>query len=231
MLAGLVIEAAIVGLLLNVRFHVALQAGRPTTQRDDATPRITYLTLSSPAKRVTQDHLPRLHPPTSPIRSAASLLHVITVDTGSSHFPETVGLLRQAPVRSAIDSRISKGGSVGRSSAAVIDSIIRVGIQPGNDSLMRAESAREHAVDWTVGIDGERYGMSPGTLHLGKISLRAPVVFAEPLSLSSDRRHSSRLVAEDTRSHAARAIRDAMFDSAVASIVRRRGAGSHHTLH
>lgn len=224
MLAAVVIEAVTVVLLLNVRFHMELQAGRPTTQRADATSRITYVSLSSPAKRVTLAHVPRLHTATSPTGSPASLLPVITVDTGI-HLPQIVGSPRSAPVRSAIDSRIFKPGSVGRSSAAMIDSIIRVGIQPGNDSLMRAQRAREHAVDWTVGIGGERYGMSPGTLHLGKITLRAPVVFAEPLSLSSDRRHASRLVVEDTRSHAARAIRDAMFDSAVASIARRRRWG------
>ncbi len=224
MLAAVVIEAAIVVLLLNVRFHVELQPGRPTPPRDDAASRITYVSLSFAAKGVTPEQFPRLHTATSPTRSPASLSPAITVDSGTS-LPEIVGAPRQAAVRPAIDSRISKPGSVERSSAAVIDSIIRVGIQPGNDSLMRAQRAREHAVDWTVGIGGVRYGMSPGTLHLGKISIRAPVVFAEPLSLSSDRRHASRLVVEDTRYHAARAIRDAMFDSAVASIARRRSSG------
>ena len=41
--------------------------------------------------------------------------------------------------------------------------------------------------------------MSPGEVHMGKISIRLPLVFAEPLSLDSDRRRVGRGVNADAR--------------------------------
>jgi hypothetical protein len=110
-----------------------------------------------------------------------------------------------------------------RPQAEVIDSIIRRSIQPGNDSMARVRHALRTAVDWTITVRGDRYGMSPGALHLGRVDVRFPLVFAEPLSFSSDRRRESRLVNEDTRAQAARAARHAAFDSSVASIRARLG--------
>lgn len=227
MLAAVVIQAAIVMLLLHLRFYVEITAGGPTAVRDDATSRVTYVSLSSVANRAILERAPSLRGAPLATRTRASLPPAINVDTGTSH-SEIVVPARKAAERPAIDWKISKPGTFERSSTAVIDSIIRVGIRPGNDSLTRARRSREHAVDWTVAVNGERYGMSPGEIHLGKISLQFPLVFAEPLSFSSDRRRESRLVVEDTRSHAARALRDAMFDSAVASIARRRTAATRH---
>lgn len=54
-------------------------------------------------------------------------------------------------------------------------------IQQFNDSVMAAAEAARRATDWTVtGKDGERWGISPGKLHLGKITLPLPFGFQAP---------------------------------------------------
>jgi hypothetical protein len=50
-------------------------------------------------------------------------------------------------------------------------------IQAGNDSLA-AELVREaEAMDWTVGEEGNKWGVSPGKLHLGPVTLPLPLLF------------------------------------------------------
>lgn len=54
-------------------------------------------------------------------------------------------------------------------------------IQRFNDSVMAAAEAARRATDWTItGKDGERWGISPGKLHLGKITLPLPFGFQAP---------------------------------------------------
>ena len=50
-----------------------------------------------------------------------------------------------------------------------------------NDSVAAALAAAENATDWTVkDKDGKRWGVSPGKLHLGGVTLPLPVAFATP---------------------------------------------------
>jgi len=50
-----------------------------------------------------------------------------------------------------------------------------------NDSTAAAALAAAKATDWTVtDADGGRWGVSPGQLHLGSITLPLPVAFATP---------------------------------------------------
>jgi hypothetical protein len=50
-----------------------------------------------------------------------------------------------------------------------------------NDSIMAERLAAERSKDWTVtGEDGKRWGVSPGKLHLGDITLPLPLAFATP---------------------------------------------------
>jgi hypothetical protein len=45
-----------------------------------------------------------------------------------------------------------------------------------NDSIMAEEERARKATDWTVkGKDGERWGLSPGKIHLGKTTIPNPV--------------------------------------------------------
>ncbi|HEX2094218.1 MAG TPA: hypothetical protein VHG28_17575 [Longimicrobiaceae bacterium] len=57
----------------------------------------------------------------------------------------------------------------------------RLGTQLGeyNDSIAVEQEAARRGLDWTVrGRNGERYGFSPGKIHLGKVTLPNPVGFA-----------------------------------------------------
>lgn len=40
-------------------------------------------------------------------------------------------------------------------------------LQPFNDSILAEQTAATRAKDWTTGERGERWGLSPGTIHLG----------------------------------------------------------------
>ena len=54
-------------------------------------------------------------------------------------------------------------------------------IQAINDSVAAEVAAAERATDWTVkDKDGKRWGVSPGKLHLGDITIPLPVAFATP---------------------------------------------------
>jgi|GEM_PF-589186 len=50
-----------------------------------------------------------------------------------------------------------------------------------NDSIAIEQEAQRRATDWTVtGEDGKRWGISPGKLHLGDITLPLPLNFSPP---------------------------------------------------
>ncbi len=54
-------------------------------------------------------------------------------------------------------------------------------IQAFNDSVAAEVAAAERATDWTMkDKDGNRWGVSPGKLHLGKVTLPLPVAFQTP---------------------------------------------------
>ncbi len=50
-----------------------------------------------------------------------------------------------------------------------------------NDSILAAQGRAEKATDWTIkGKDGSEWGISPGKLHLGKLTLPLPIYFEPP---------------------------------------------------
>lgn len=55
---------------------------------------------------------------------------------------------------------------------------IAAAIQAGDDSLAAELARQAEAMDWTVGEEGNRWGVSPGKLHLGPVTLPLPLMFA-----------------------------------------------------
>lgn len=225
-LSAVIIEATLLMFLVRVRFEVRPVASQPMRPGDDPISHITYVRLTSQAEIAI---------PESPVRSAVAIAprerHAGSPPKTYAEPPATPAIVTpqsQRSIKWGVDSKMSAPSPSESSARSLVDSMIRVGIKPGNDSLVRARHARENAVDWTIAVNGEKYGLSPGRVYLGKLAVRFPLVFAEPLSLSSDRRREKQRVEEDTRVHAARAIRDAMFDSAVAGIARRRTSDVRH---
>jgi hypothetical protein len=226
LLAAIVLDTVLVVPLFHLTFHFQLgdpySPAPPNTEPQHA---ITYVTLSlankTPARTVVKVRTPSARSARTSSRSLAPTV----VESPTAPIDSVAGSLESSPQRSRQGFQAVMPRAVERTRAEVIDSIIETAIQPGNDSAARMRRARRNAVGWTVDVRGERYGVSPGELHLGPITIRVPLVFAEPLSFDSDRRRSSRWVTEDTQSHAARAVRDAAFDSAVSSIRLRRQGG------
>jgi hypothetical protein len=225
LLAAIVLDAVVVISLLHIALRAQPGSGSQKARTIEPGRRVTFITLS-PADQTSAT--------TDVVTKAAAGLS--TKSTLSQSTKPTILEPQTAPtdtvVRSSESSRQRSRQTfqalvpqiVERTTAEVIDSIIATSIQPGNDSAARMRLARRNAVDWTVHIGGGSFGMSPGRVHLGKISIRMPLVFAEPLSFDSDRRRMARGSNDDTRSNAARAARDAAFDSAVASIRLRKEA-------
>lgn len=60
-------------------------------------------------------------------------------------------------------------------SAALRDRL-HAAIEAHDDSLAAALAAEAAAMDWTVGEEGNKWGISPGKLHLGPITLPLPVM-------------------------------------------------------
>jgi hypothetical protein len=224
LLAALLVEAALVVLLLHVPLRATLVDHHSPTPKNTAPRQVVAYVRLSPPNDVSAATVRITKPTYSPSgrdkvsRSAPR----VVVDQGTARIDIPTGFNKSPKAVFPIKLENFSQPQVERPLTEAIDSIIKTIIRPGNDSAAQVRLAQRNAVDWTVAIKGERFGMSPGQLHLGTISIRFPLVFAEPLSFSSDRRRESRRTIEDTRSQAARAQRAAAFDSAVASIRLRR---------
>jgi hypothetical protein len=82
-----------------------------------------------------------------------------------------------------------------------------------NDSIVAERLAAERATDWTVkGEDGKRWGVSPGKLHLGDITLPLPLAFATPPGrrdeMNARTQHWSEIEAQASRAESKDNFRD-----------------------
>lgn len=65
---------------------------------------------------------------------------------------------------------------------------IEMELQRWNDSVAAAAAAAAGATDWThTDSEGNRWGISPGKLHLGKITLPLPIYFGPANGIERDR--------------------------------------------
>ena len=97
-------------------------------------------------------------------------------------------------------------------------------LEDAADSMALAEELARRVTDWTyTDDDGKRWGVSPGQLHLGDITLPLPFGFSAPPSVRE--RNANRLWAWDDidRGAAAKGVRDYWKERAEA-IRRRREA-------
>lgn len=125
-----------------------------------------------------------------------------------------------------------------------IENLMAAEIMDLIDAMEVAAAREEAALDWTYTDDeGNRWGVSPGKLHLGKITLPLPFGFGVPPGASQDvmrrymqdseiRRAAGQLRIDETlkeRARAIRARRDAERQRERAgqdsSVVRRRSGG------
>lgn len=89
-----------------------------------------------------------------------------------------------------------------------------------NDSIAADAAARERATDWTVAdADGGRWGVSPGKIHLGDITLPLPVNFAPSEEMSRRMRDFNEI-----RTQAALVEGREIFDDRVRAIRERLDA-------
>jgi hypothetical protein len=91
-----------------------------------------------------------------------------------------------------------------------------------NDSVAAELAAAERATDWTVkDKDGKRWGVSPGKLHLGDITIPLPVAFATPPGRRDDVAARNRSYNE-IENQAMRAQLKDSFDDRVKAIRERK---------
>lgn len=92
-----------------------------------------------------------------------------------------------------------------------------------NDSAAAAASREAAALDWTVGEEGSRWGISPGQIHLGEITL--PLPFTLGPNPAQAREQAEKLGSyEEIQRQAGQASVDETFEDRVKAIRERREA-------
>ncbi len=86
-----------------------------------------------------------------------------------------------------------------------------------NDSAFAAEIRAAEAMDWTVGEEGNKWGVSPGKLHLGPITLPFPIMFGPTREEAATRAEW-----EAIQRQAGQAGIDEVFDDRVKEMRERR---------
>ncbi len=61
---------------------------------------------------------------------------------------------------------------------ALLRARIYAALEAYDDSVAAALAAEAEKLDWTVGEEGSKWGISPGKLHLGGVTLPLPLIFA-----------------------------------------------------
>jgi hypothetical protein len=93
-----------------------------------------------------------------------------------------------------------------------------------NDSILMATEAAARATDWTAtDANGDKWGVSPGKLHLGPVTLPLPISFSPPPGRRDEFAGRVRTWTE-TESQVGRAIVRDDFKSQVKAIRERRDA-------
>lgn len=115
---------------------------------------------------------------------------------------------------------------------------LAAGIRSYNDSVAAAAAAEAGATDWTVkDKDGGRWGVSPGAIHIGSVTLPLPFGFSGPTGRREETADKMRTYAEsnaqakrmeieetfESRAKALRKRKDAERDSARAARARNGG--------
>lgn len=70
----------------------------------------------------------------------------------------------------------------------VLETLLAIAIRESNDSIAAAIEAARAATDWTHTDDeGKKWGVSPGKIHLGDLTIPLPFGFGPPPDYSGDR--------------------------------------------
>ena len=135
-------------------------------------------------------------------------------------------------VPSQPDPRLSADATVfypvPKSHAERVDSAVRASIVAYNDSVMRALAARGKAPgDWTFEKNGQKWGMDPNKIYLGKFAIPSAVLAALPIRIQGnpgeglgDRLAPTRR--GDIMLHAASAEHEDDFNAAIKRIRERK---------
>lgn len=106
---------------------------------------------------------------------------------------------------------------------ALLNARVRGLLAAANDSAAAAASREAAALDWTVGDEDSRWGVSPGKIHLGGVEI--PLPFSLGPNPAQAREQAERLDSYDAiRRQAGQAAADESFEERVKAIRERREA-------
>ena len=104
----------------------------------------------------------------------------------------------------------------------ILELEIAIAIEAGNDSLAAEAERARRALDWTrTDEDGRRWGVSPGRIHLGDLTIRLPFGFGPPPDYNGDRAEWAFRMADIERAASTRAVRQSWQDRRAAMKKRR----------
>lgn len=107
--------------------------------------------------------------------------------------------------------------------AALLNERLHDRLAAANDSAAAAARREAAALDWTVGEEGNRWGVSPGRIHLGELTLPLPFgLGADPATAREQAERAQQY--DEIRRQAGQAGIDETFEERVKAIRQRREA-------
>src|SRR5262245_48951252 len=151
--------------------------------RAEAAPRTAEVAPPAPAPKGETRALPSVVTPGIPEPTAPVIVPPVAEPAGQPG-GAVGGTGRSLKDRLSAPTNPTLFGRVEPSPPSGIESVrerVAGTIKEYNDSVAAVLAAAERATDWTVkDKDGKRWGVSPGKLHLGDITLPLPLAFQTP---------------------------------------------------
>lgn len=172
--ALIVFVSPVVVRYLEAPFMLAPPPPRPTASVEGMRV-IDFRITETPAPVERVEETPPEQPSPEPTAPAAEAVEAPTTDaeplpTAAERLRPRVGDWRlwvRPPLSSRDATRAEREAELRRRLYADIEAY--------NDSMAAEAARRAESLDWTVGEEGNRWGLSPGKIHLGPITLPLPL--------------------------------------------------------
>ncbi|MCE2398258.1 MAG: hypothetical protein J4F34_04330 [Gemmatimonadetes bacterium] len=184
--------------------------------------------------RIVEVEGPEVVSPDGPVDLEVEDLHVDRPESPRLEEDGGAALPRWTPAQSALERlRISEGGDprlwqpldpdlIGPSPEQIMALRVAIAIEAAADSAVaRAEEARR-SLDWSyTDEEGGRWGVSPGKLHLGDLTIPLPFGFGPPPDVNGDRAEMAFRTADVDRAASTLAVRRSWEERREAMMKRR----------
>ena len=180
-------RVASIGIILSVLIHILLLWVSPLVVRYTepgvfSPVRPSAVTAEDDAMRVVElfvTETPRVEP--RPVDRQREPNEPVVADTEGDAEPTLTAAERLRPRvgdwRLWVVSPIARRARTPAEETAGVNARLHAILEAYDDSMIAALERQAEAMDWTVGEEGNKWGVSPGKIHLGPITLPLPFSF------------------------------------------------------